>query len=227
MSGQRIKLWDLPVRLTHWTFVLLMPALWWTWKSEQMALHVKLGYLALGLVVFRLVWGLFGPTTARFASFVKGPRAVGGYLRTLFSKGGEPIVGHNPVGGWSVVALLLLLAGVVGTGLFTEDTDGSNSGPLNAFIHGDLSDGMAHWHHLLFNVLLGFIALHICAIAFYAVVKRENLVGPMVTGRRDMAAPLVAPRFAPFWRLVVGVAFAAWVVWWVSKDAPLHLPAKL
>ncbi len=222
MAGQRVKLWDLPVRVVHWSLVLLLPALWWTWKSGQLFLHERLGYLALALLIFRLYWGLVGASTARFAQFVKGPRAVGGYVRGLFAKGGEPVVGHNPLGGWSVVILLLLLILVIGTGLFSEDTDGINPGPLNYLVHGDLSDGMAHWHGLLFNLLLGFIALHLAAIAFYAGVKRENLVGPMLTGRREMAAPRIAPRFAPVWRLAGGIVLALGLVWWISLGAPLR-----
>ena len=221
MAGQRIRLWDLPVRVMHWSLVVLIPALWWTWKSGQMLIHVRLGYAVLAILVFRLFWGLVGGSTARFAGFVRGPMGVATYLRGLFSKHDEPSPGHNPVGGWSVVILLLLLVGVVGTGLFCEDTDGLNSGPLNYLIQGDLSSGMSHWHHLLFNILLGFIALHLLAISFYAVVKRENLVGPMLTGRREMAAPRIAPTFAPWWRIVLGVVIALGVVWWVSLGAPL------
>lgn len=221
MAGQRVRLWDLPVRVMHWSLVLLIPALWWTWKTGQMSLHVPLGYAVLGILVFRLFWGLVGGSTARFAGFVRGPKGVAAYLRGLFARHGEPSIGHNPVGGWSVVILLSLLVGVVGTGLLCEDTDGLNSGPLNYLVQGDVSSGMSHWHQLLFNVLLGFIALHLLAISLYAVVKRENLVGPMLTGRREMAAPLIAPTFAPWWRLVLGVVIALAAVWWVSKGAPL------
>ncbi len=221
MAGQRVRLWDLPVRVMHWSLVLLIPALWWTWRSGQMFVHVRLGYLVLAILVFRLYWGLVGSSTARFSGFVRGPKSIGAYLANLLSKRAEPTIGHNPVGGWSVVILLLLLVGVVGTGLFCEDTDGLNSGPLNYLVQGDLSSGMAHWHHLLFNGLLVFIGLHLLAIAFYVLVKRENLVGPMITGRRNMAAPMIAPSFAPWWSMVVGVILALAAVWWVSLGAPL------
>jgi cytochrome b len=175
-------------------------------------------------LIFRLFWGLVGGSTARFSGFVKGPTTIVAYLRGLFAKRAEPIVGHNPLGGWSVVILLLLLVGVIGTGLFADDTDGVNPGPLNSLIQGDLSAGMGRWHHFLFNVLLGFIALHLLAILFYAVVKRDNLVGPMFTGRREMAAPMIAPTFAPVWRVVVVVAMALGLVWWVALGA--HLPHR-
>lgn len=228
--GRRVKLWDLPVRVCHWALVILMPALWWTWKSEQMSLHVWLGNVTLGVVVFRLLWGVLGSSTARFSGFVRGPLRVGRYVRTLFSKqgfskSGEPVVGHNPLGGWSVVALLALLATEVCLGLFSADTDGLYSGPLNYKVSDDLGQALTHWHGVVFNILLAFIVIHLCAIAFYAVVKRENLVGPMITGARTLPDSATAPRFAPLWRLVVGVLLAMGLMWWVSAGAPSRLSA--
>jgi cytochrome b len=205
----------------HWSFVLLIPALWWTWKSNQMALHERLGYVALALLVFRLFWGLVGSSTARFASFVRGPGAVARYLGKLFSRSEEPAIGHNPLGGWSVLALLGLMIAEVVIGLFTQDTDGIESGPLTRYVSYDFADAARHWHGLIFNVLLGFIALHLFAIAFYLVVKRENLIGPMLTGRRAMAASVTAPRFAPWWLALVGLALGLGAAWWVSLGCPL------
>jgi cytochrome b len=224
MAGQRVRIWDWPVRFVHWSLVLLMPALWWTAEHGQLLVHERLGYLAMALLLFRLAWGLVGGSTARLSGFVKGPRTIAVYLRGLFAKGAEPIVGHNPLGGWSVAILLFLLVGVIGTGLFADDTDGLNPGPLNYLIQGELSGDMGHWHHLLFNVLLGFIALHLLAILFYALVKHENLVGPMLSGRREMAAPKIAPTFAPVWRSIAALALAVGLAWWVSMGA--HLPQR-
>ena len=216
-----IRLWDAAVRVIHWSFVLLLPALWWTAEKGPMALHKQLGMVALALLILRLFWGFAGSSTARFSNFLKGPRAGLAYLRTLFSKSAEPAVGHNPVGGWSALALLVLLAAQTVVGLFAQDVDGLESGPLTPLVSYDMADQARHWHHLLFNVLLGFIALHIAAIAFYALVKRENLVGPMISGRRLYARPVKAPRFAPTWLALVGVAVAAAISWWVWKGAPL------
>lgn len=224
MAGGRVKLWDLPVRVVHWSLVLLIPTLWWTAEHGELVVHERLGYAAAGLLIFRVIWGVVGASTARFAGFLKGPRSTFGYLRGLFTRHAAPVVGHNPLGGWSVAALLALLVGVIGTGLFAEDTDGLSPGPLNHFIQGDLSEGMGHWHHLLFNVLLGFIVLHLSAILFYAVVKRDNLVGPMLTGRRDMAAPADTPRFAPAWRAAAAALIAAALAWWIALGAPFLHP---
>jgi len=213
---ERIKLWDWPIRLMHWSFALLMPALWWTWKTNDIQLHETLGYVTLGLLAFRLYWGFVGSSTARFASFVKGPGAIWRYLR-----GESPASpGHNPVGALSVLILLGLMIAQVVVGLFTQDVDGIESGPLTYLVSYDTADAARHWHDLLFDVLLGFIVLHMCAIAFYALVKRDNLVGPMLTGSKRMAVD-TPPRFAPWWRIAVGAALSAGLAWWVSLGCPL------
>ncbi len=225
MADRRVKLWDLPVRLSHWAFVGLMPALWWTWKSEQMSLHVWLGNVTLGVVVFRILWGMMGSSTARFPGFVKGPGAAVSYLRALFSKSAEPVVGHNPVGGWSVVALLGVLAAEVTLGLFSADIDGLNSGPLNYKVSDSLGETLTHWHGVIFYVLLILIAVHLAAIVFYLLVKRENLVGPMITGVRRLPETVIAPRFAPIWRLILCIVITMGLMWWVSAGAPSKLSA--
>jgi cytochrome b len=214
---QPVRLWDWPVRLIHWSFVLLMPALWWTWKANEIQLHETLGYVTLGLVAFRLLWGVFGSQTARFAAFVRGPKAIWSYLRGT----AEPTAGHNPIGALSVIALLGLLAAQVVIGLFTQDVDGIESGPLTYLVSYETADAARHWHGLLFNVLLGLIVLHLCAILFYAVVKRDNLVGPMLTGRKRM--DVAEPRFAPWWRIAVGIAISAGLAYWVSRGCPLPI----
>jgi cytochrome b len=213
---EQVRLWDWPIRLIHWSFALLMPALWWTWKYDWLWLHELLGYVTLGLLAFRLYWGFFGSSTARFASFVKGPRAIWAYLRGS----GAESPGHNPIGALSVVILLGLMIAQVVIGLFTQDVDGIESGPLTYLVSYETTDWARHWHGLLFNILLGFIVLHLCAIAFYQLVKRDNLVGPMLTGRKQMAAG-TPPRFAPWWRIAVGAAVSAGLAYWVSLGCPL------
>jgi cytochrome b len=219
----RFKLWDLPVRLIHWSFVLLLPALWWTWKHDDIGTHKLLGYILLALLVFRIFWGFAGSETARFSSFIKGPRAVTGYLAGLFSKESESVVGHNPLGGWSVVALLGLLSAQVVVGLFTQDVDGLESGPLTYLVSYDTADAARWWHDKLFYILLGFVALHVSAIIFYLVAKRDNLVGPMVTGSKRWTAPSSppSPRRVPVWRVVAGIVPAAGIAWWVSLGCPV------
>jgi len=216
--GGAIRLWDWPVRLIHWSFVLLLPALWWTWKKDRMETHELLGYITLALLVFRILWGFFGSETARFAHFVKGPREIAAYVRGK----SEPTMGHNPLGALSVILLLGLMIAQTVSGLFTQDVDGIESGPLTHFISYDQADAARGWHGLFFNLLLAMVALHLCAILFYLLIKRDNLVGPMITGRkRWKAVTPAAPAHAPFWRIAVGAVIAVGIAWWVSKGAPL------
>lgn len=216
-APRRVRVWDAPVRIVHWLIALAMPALWWTAENDHMDWHHWLGYGVLGLLLFRLAWGFVGGSTARFSSFLRGPRAVIAYARRLLSGETETAIGHNPMGGWSVAALLALLAAEVGLGLFCVDVDGLEPGPLSRFVDFDAGRAAAHWHHWMFYALLALIGLHLSAIAFYAVVKRENLVGPMLTGARrvqDGVQPMTA---APLWRFLVAVVVAAGLAVWISR----------
>jgi cytochrome b len=121
------------------------------------------------------------------------------------------------MGGWSVAAMLALIGAIVVLGLYAIDVDGFEGGPLADKVSFDLAREMAHWHHLLFNVALGLIALHLVAIAFYLLVKRENLVGAMITGAKPNPEGAGALRFAPFWRLAVGFILSFGIMWFVSK----------
>ncbi|HEX8193606.1 MAG TPA: cytochrome b/b6 domain-containing protein [Allosphingosinicella sp.] len=174
----RVAVWDRPVRVVHWLFVILIPFSWWTAEEEMIEWHQRSGLALLGLLVFRIIWGLIGSSTARFASFVRGPGTILSYLRGRVA---SPI-GHNPLGALSVLALLAVLAVQIGLGLFAADDDWLWPGPLTGLIGEDLAEELTEWHEWTFNLLLAAIALHVLAIAFYLLVKRRNLVGPMVTG---------------------------------------------
>jgi cytochrome b len=196
--------WDWPVRLFHWSLAILIPLAWWTAENGAMDWHKTIGYAAGGLIAFRLCWGVLGGSTARFSSFVRGPAVVFRYGVGLVTGRTQPLApGHNPLGGWSVLALLGAVLAIVGLGLFAVDVDGEESGPLAAKVSFDAGRWAARWHHQGFNLLLGLIALHLCAIAFYAAVRRDNLVGPMLTGRKAGVEASLAP--APLWRLALSV----------------------
>jgi cytochrome b len=178
-----------------------------------MDLHILLGEAMLGLILFRLIWGVIGSSTARFGQFARGPVAVARYLR---GRAGE-VFGHNPVGGWSVLAMLTLLGVQVGLGLFASDEDNLYSGPLSRHVTEETSHLLRDLHETVFYILLGFIALHVAAVLYYLLVKRDNLVTPMVTGRR--AAPVSGEEMtgAPLSRFLIAAVLAAGLTWIVSN----------
>jgi cytochrome b len=190
-AERHATIWDLPIRLFHWSLVLLIGAAWAT--QEQLndnQRHALVGYLILTLLLFRIFWGVAGSETARFASFLSGPARIWAYLR---GSGGVS-VGHNPLGGWSVALMLALIAVQVGTGLFLSDDD--FFAPLSFYVSEDAAELLADVHELNFNLLLGAIALHVGAILFYALGKRRNLVGPMIRGTGSIPAGAAPPRIA-------------------------------
>lgn len=208
-----MRLWDLPVRLVHWSLAAALPALWWTWHSGRTQLHEKLGYVTLGILLFRILWGVFGSSTARFANFVKGPRAIADHLRGR----SPPAVGHNPLGALSVLALLSLMIIEVGLGLFAQDVDGIEAGSLSRFVSYDMAERARGWHAMLFNIILAAVAIHVAAIIFYLLVKRDDLVGPMVTGRKRFREEVIEPKRAPGWRALVAALVAGAAAWWTAK----------
>jgi cytochrome b len=169
-------------------------------------------------VVFRILWGFAGSRTAQFASFVKGPGKTLAYLRTLPNRDPTDVPGHNPLGAWSVVAILLAIAAVVGLGLFTVDIDAFEGGPLSDRVSFDFGRRIAEWHELAFRVLQGLVVLHVAAVAYYLVWKRSNLITPMFTGRKAFRTD-PGLSFAPLWRALLVALVAAAVAWWIAKGA--------
>ncbi len=208
----RIAIWDLPTRLFHWSLALLIPFMWWTAEEERLDLHIAAGTIVLGLLIFRLLWGLIGSSTARFAGFVRGPRTMIDYLRGRWAHA----VGHNPLGALSVLALLGLLVAETSLGLFAGDEDGLEAGPLAHLVSYDLAEQFTELHEDLFDVLLVLIGVHVAAILFYAIFKRQNLVGPMLVGTGGAPEGAVAMRRAPAWRFWLAAALAALVSAWIG-----------
>lgn len=208
--------WDLPTRLFHWLLAGLIAFSWWS-RHDHLDWHRMSGFAIAGLLVFRLWWGIAGSSTARFAGFLKGPAAVWAYARG----GGHSGPGHNPLGGWSVAAMLLVLMVQVGLGLFTVDQDGFESGPLAKYVSFDLGRLAAQAHEIGFNILLGLIVLHLLAVGWYAF-RGRNLVGPMITGKARLEAETPPPLLAPAWRFLVGLALAGGtfgLLWQLQKNA--------
>jgi len=185
----KVRIWDLPTRLFHWALVALVIAMVWTGSTGKLELHMTLGQAVLTLVLFRLVWGFTGNRYARFSAFVTGPVTCLRYLGSLFSSSGSTHVGHNPAGGYAVLAMLLLLAVQAGSGLFTSD-DIFTDGPLFSKVSSETGALLSTVHRRTIWLLLGVIGLHLLANLFYLVVKKNDLISPMVTGRKT--APTVA-----------------------------------
>ena len=213
-----VKVWDVLLRLTHWSFPLLIAASWWTAENHKWALHRRLGLVLFGLLAFRVVWGFVGPETARFSQFVKGPGAVLAYLRGQ-GEGAAPAIGHSPVGGWSTVALIGAMLLQVSLGLFAGDPYDGMTGPLNPLVGVTLADTITEVHEAFFNVLVGLIVLHLGAITFYAV-KGNDLVSPMVGGTRPPLEGVTGIGSTPWLRGLLAAALAAGLALWVTYGAP-------
>ena len=180
-------IWDPLVRVFHWALVLCVFGAIGLghFGPLDMTLHFWLGYSVIGLLAIRILWGFVGTATARFANFVTGPGPVLRYVLTLPARKPSHSRGHNPLGGWSVVAMLVVLCLQVLTGLCTDPDDFINVGPLAQYLPDGWPRLALSWHHKLGWVLIGLLALHIGAIWFYRVWKREDLITPMITGRRQ------------------------------------------
>ncbi len=182
----RIRIWDLPTRLFHWLLVLLIATLWVTAIRGWMTVHYVSGVATLILLLFRIAWGFFGSTTARFSDFLAGPARVRGYLRAII-RGEKPLhAGHNPAGGWMTMIFLLLILTQAGLGLFANN-EFDFRGPFAEWISGKRSDALTRVHVFLFDAILACIWIHLCAISFYALVKRDNLIVAMWRGTKHAA----------------------------------------
>jgi cytochrome b len=214
-----IKVWDLPTRLFHWTLLLLIIACWFTsTENGDMNWHMRCGFAVLVLLLFRLVWGMLGSTTARFASFVASPRAVRSYFAGMRNAGPVPHIGHNPAGGWMVLALLGLVLAISACGLFAND-DMMSEGPLAHLVSERFSDLATAWHESAFYLLLVLVALHLSAIVFYLLVKKENLVRPMLTGFKFLpqGAPKPALHFGSVKLALLILGCASGAVWMLVR----------
>jgi cytochrome b len=179
------KIWDPVTRLWHWVLAAVVITNWIFGEFmsfDTVTWHFYLGYAVLGLLGFRILWGLVGPAPIRWRSLFPTPTALIAYLRKIGSREPSGTPGHNPIGSLSVLALLLVLAGQAGTGLFIETDDFFESGPLIGYVSEATVNSLTWWHHFLSKVLLALVGLHLAAIIYYRVWKRENLVKPMITG---------------------------------------------
>jgi cytochrome b len=194
-NQQMVLVWDWPVRLFHWATAALLPSLYLTWRWNWMEWHAIVGDALLALLLFRLLWGFFGSDTARFAKFLAFPPVALRHLAHLSRGGLDTQVGHNPAGGWMVAAMLAVLLAQTLTGLYVQN-DVANHGPLIELAPAGIANAVTALHAILWDVLLALVALHLLAILAYVAVLRQDLVRPMLTGRKLLPASAPRPRIA-------------------------------
>ena len=216
MTAQRVRIWDLPTRLFHWSLAVLVVfsivtahvgGAWIDW-------HFRSGYAVLALIAFRIAWGFVGGRHARFANFLRGPSGIAAALR------GEPAphAGHNPLGGLSVIAMLALVGAQAVGGLFAND-DIASEGPLVRLVSKATSDTITTLHRINEKLIIALVVLHVAAIFFYLWRKRTNLVRPMITGDKSDVDPAQStPDDAALRvRAALLLALSAAAVWWLVK----------
>jgi len=217
----KLLIWDLPLRLFHWAFSVTIIGCWATNElgSEYIDLHMTLGYVAMGLVLFRVLWGLVGTKHSRFASFIPTPAKIANYLK----RGQVESAGHNPLGSLMVFAMLILVLLQAGSGLFVDD-EIFTTGPYFNALGGDIDKLMATIHHNAFDFIMIAIALHIAAVVFYQWGKRQDIIKPMITGYKtrdavEQGQEITSSRM--ILAIILALLAAGFVYWLVVINAPV------
>lgn len=222
MHATSVKVWDLPLRLFHWLLVISVAVAYCSTKTDWLTtdVHWYAGMSITFLWLFRVIWGFVGSATAQFRQFFPTPSRL---LHSM--RHGWQQIGHTPTGGLSVIALLLLLAAMIVTGLFASD-DIALNGPIAPYVDESFSDQMSAWHAWLFKGLLSLIALHIAAIAYYLIYKKNNLLQPMITGVKTVSLSVLArlPRANQRlgWRLLGSLLLASLLTWAIFSPTAHH-----
>jgi cytochrome b len=214
-----VRIWDLPTRLFHWALFVCVVGLIITGNvgNQWMVWHFRLGYCVMTLLLFRFVWGLIGGRWSRFTSFIYSPSSVIAYLQGRGKP--EHSAGHSPLGAGSVFALLAFLALQVGTGLISDD-EIMNQGPLARFVSGARVSLATWWHKDVGKwVIAALIVLHIAAIFFYLLKKKENLIRPMIHGDKELPVAVQASQDGKAHRAAAAIVLAlcAGFVYWVQS----------
>lgn len=222
----KVRVWDLPTRLFHWLTVLCFAGLILTGEiaGDAMAWHFRLGYVLLAMLLFRVLWGLFGGYWSRFSSFVRGPSGIWRYLTGSDTDASR--IGHNPLGALSVLAMLWFLLLQISTGLISDD-EVFVSGPLVEKVPAAWVQKATFFHTQIGKwILIALVILHVTAIAWYRWKKNENLVAAMVSGDKELAQPATASRDNLASRMIALLVLAACglavagLLWWAQSPGP-------
>ena len=211
-----MRIWDLYVRLYHWLQLGLLAGCWWTAENSEMEWHISIASVLIALWVSRLFWGFMGSDTARFCRFVKGPGQTVAFAKAMMAGHAKPVVGHNPLGAWMIVALLMVLGIQGATGLFSSD-EIFTDGPLTAYVSSETIEFMTQMHEWNFNLLMALAAVHVLAVLVYSI-KGEPLIPAMFTGKQsDLKSLEQAPQLKPVWPaiilfLILAMASYSWIV---------------
>lgn len=193
-----VKVWDVPVRLFHWLLLVLLGFSWWSGEQGWMEYHAWSGCAILTLVLFRIVWGFVGSDSARFADFVRSPRFSYAYFRSVLQRQPKAYLGHNPLGGWMILSLLLVLLVQAVTGLFGND-DSDYEAPLSHWLSHDTSSLITTLHAYNFDLLLGLIGLHVAAVLTHQLLRRDDMIKAMFTGVKTRVPGATAGRIVSTW----------------------------
>jgi cytochrome b len=217
-------IWDLPLRLFHWSFATTIMALWYTaeQEGELIDLHMKLGYFVLGLVTFRIIWGFIGPKHARFSDFFPTPQRIKNYL-TASLNSPKCTAGHNPLGAFMVFLMLALVLTQAISGLFIDD-DIFSSGPYYGSVSKEIENLMSFLHHNVFDLILASIVLHVSAIFYYRYIKKIDLITPMITGKKsakaiDKSEAISSSKLGL--AIMLALLTAAFIYWLVVVNIPV------
>lgn len=194
METKSLRVWDLPTRIFHWLLALSVLLGYVTGGESgiMFALHVGVGHFILLLLLFRILWGVIGSPYSRFADFVYSWRSIRDYLKSLTRFRPVHFAGHNPLGGLMVLAMLLLLLAIIGSGLSAAAARGYQAGSPLIAATGSGSRRMGDIHQILGNVIMILAGVHVAAVLGHWLLARENLVRAMITGRKKLAAMTAA-----------------------------------
>jgi len=212
--------WDLPLRIFHWLFGLSIIGAWIAIETREEQLHIYIGYFIIILLIFRIFWGIWGTTHSQFRHFIPTPQKIRGYLYSLVNGGSKETVGHNPLGSLMAFLMLAIVALQVGTGLFLEGDVWS--GPYRHAIESDTVHELENIHELTFSIIQTLIVIHIVAVLGYWLLKKQNLVLPMITGKKraEVVAEGEEIKSSKLLLALVTLACVTGLVYWLIFIAP-------